>query len=207
MKKAGGAYETQNQTSFIFAAVADDADGGAAYVDMGGRKTEFSQATGAEAELPNEPEETAEPELPVESPEATSEPELPSEPTELPSETETPEGTAEPTPQVTEEPMPTPEPEAAYQAGVFVLVTENTRVFSDVDETADEADGELYDGSFVRTANVRVEEVRQDGMGRTWLLVRYLYGEGRTRWRDGVDGHGDGLGAGRGNPAVRCVRL
>ena len=85
-------------------------------------ETEFAQATGAEAELPNEPEETAEPELPVESPEATGEPELPSEPTKLPSEIETPEGTAEPTPQVTEEPPPTPEPEATYQAGVFVLV-------------------------------------------------------------------------------------
>ena len=151
-------------------------------------ETGFAQATGAEAELPNEPEETAEPELPVESPEATAEPELPSEPTELPTEIETPEGTAEPTPQVTEDPLLTPEPEAAYQAGMFVLVTENTRVFSDVDETADEVDGELYDGSFVRTANVRVEEVRQDGMGRTWLLVRYLYGEeepdGEMAWTD-----------------------
>ena len=37
LKKAGGAYETQNQTSFIFAAVADDADGGAARAGMGGR--------------------------------------------------------------------------------------------------------------------------------------------------------------------------
>ena len=131
-------------------------------------ETGFAQATGAEAELPNEPEETAEP--------------------ELPSETETPEGTAEPTPQVTEESLPTPEPEAAYQAGMFVLVTENTCVFSDVDETADEVDGELYDGSFVRTANVRVEEVRKDSMGRTWLLVRYLYGEeepdGEMAWTD-----------------------
>ena len=89
---------------------------------------------------------------------------------------------------------------------MFVLVTENTRVFSDVDETADEADGELYDGSFVRTANVRVEEVRQDGMGRTWLLVRYLYGEEEPDG-DGVDGHGDGLGDGGGNPDVRCGRL
>ncbi len=151
-------------------------------------ETGFAQATGAEAELPNEPEETAEPEPPTELPEATDEPEFPSDPTERPTETETPEGTAEPTPQVTEEPLPTPEPEAAYQAGVFVLVTENTRVFSDVDETADEVDGELYDGSFVRTANVRVEEVRQDGMGRTWLLVRYLYGEeepdGEMAWTD-----------------------
>ena len=36
-------------------------------------ETGFAQATGAEAELPNEPKETAEPELPVESPEATDE--------------------------------------------------------------------------------------------------------------------------------------
>ena len=93
-------------------------------------ETGFVQATGAEAELPNEPEETAEPELPVESPDATGELELPSEPTKLPSGIETPEGMAEPTPQVTEEPLPTPEPEAAYQAGVFVLVTENTHASS-----------------------------------------------------------------------------
>lgn len=105
----------------------------------------LAQATGAEAELPNEPE------LPVELPEVTIEPELPIEPTDTP--TETPENTEQPTPQVTEEPLPTPEPEATYRAGMFVLVTENTRVFSDVDETADEVDGELYDGSFVRTAN------------------------------------------------------
>ena len=71
-------------------------------------ETEFAQATGAEAELPNEPEATAEPELPVESPEATDEPEFPSDPTELPTETETPEGTAEPIPQVTEAPCQRP---------------------------------------------------------------------------------------------------
>ena len=70
-------------------------------------ETEFAQATGAEAELPSEPE-------------ATAEPEFPSDPTELPSGIETPEGTAEPTLQVTEDPLPTPEPEAAYQAGMFV---------------------------------------------------------------------------------------
>ena len=104
-------------------------------------ETGFAQATGAEAELPNEPE------LPSEPPEVTAEPELPIEPTDTP--TKTSENTEQPTPQVTEEPLLTPEPEAAYQAGMFVLVTENTRVFSDVDETADEVDGELYDGSFV----------------------------------------------------------
>ena len=148
----------------------------------------LAQATGAEAELPNEPEATTEPELPSESPETTAEPELPSEPTNTPAENELPENTTEPTPQVTEEPLPTPEPEAAHQAGMFVLVTENTRVFLDVDETADAEYGELYDGNFVRAANVRVEEVRQDGMGRTWLLVSYLYGEeepdGEMAWTD-----------------------
>lgn len=116
----------------------------------------LAQATGAEAELPNEPE------LPSEPPEVTAEPELPIEPTDTP--TKTPENTEQPTPQVTEDPLPTPESEAAYQAGMFVLVTENTHVFLDVDETADTEYGELYDGNFVRTANVRVEEVRQDGM-------------------------------------------
>ena len=148
----------------------------------------LAQATGAEAELPNEPEATTEPELPSESPETTAEPELPSEPTNTPAENELPENTTEPTPQVTEEPLPTPETEAAYQSGMFVLVTENTRVFLDVDETADAEYGELYDGNFVRAANVRVEEVRQDGMGRTWLLIRYLYGEeepsGEMAWTD-----------------------
>ena len=140
----------------------------------------LAQATGAEAELPNEPE------LPSEPPEVTAEPELPIEPTDTP--TKTSENTEQPTPQVTEDPLPTPEPEAAYQAGMFVLVTENTRVFLDVDETADTEYGELYDGNFVRTANVRVEEVWQDGMGRTWLLVSYLYGEeepdGEMAWTD-----------------------
>ena len=48
-------------------------------------ETGVAQATGAEAEFPNEPEATAEPELPVELPEATDEPEFPSEPTKLPS--------------------------------------------------------------------------------------------------------------------------
>lgn len=75
------------------------------------------------------------------------------------------------------------------QEGDFVWVTANTRVYLDIDETAGgEDDGELYDGNFVCTANVKVEEVRQDGMGRTWLLVRYLYGaeepNGEMAWTD-----------------------
>ena len=78
---------------------------------------------------------------------------------------------------------------AAVQEGDFVWVTPNTRVYLDIDETAgDEDDGELYDGNFVNEANVYVEQVRQDAQERTWLLVRYLYGEeepdGEMAWTD-----------------------
>ena len=75
------------------------------------------------------------------------------------------------------------------QEGDFVCATPNTRVYLDIDETAgDEDDGELYDGNFVNEANVYVEQVRQDAQGRTWLLVRYLYGaeepNGEMAWTD-----------------------
>ncbi len=75
------------------------------------------------------------------------------------------------------------------QAGEFVRVTPNTRVYLDIDETAgDDDDGELYDGNFVNEANVYVEQARQDAQGRTWLLVRYLYGaeepNGEMAWTD-----------------------
>ena len=62
------------------------------------------------------------------------------------------------------------------QAGEFVWVTPNTRVYLEIDETAgDDDDGEWYDGNFVNEANVYVEQAQQDAQGRTWLLVRYLY--------------------------------
>ena len=75
------------------------------------------------------------------------------------------------------------------QAGQFVRVTPNTRVYLEIDETAgDDDDGELYDGNFVNEANVYVEQARQDAQGRTWLLVRYLYGaeepNGEMAWTD-----------------------
>jgi len=75
------------------------------------------------------------------------------------------------------------------QAGEFVRVTPNTRVYLEIDETAgNDDDGELYDGNFVNEANVYVEQIRQDAQGRTWLLVRYLYGEeepdGEMAWTD-----------------------
>ena len=75
------------------------------------------------------------------------------------------------------------------QAGEFVRVTPNTRVYLETDETAgDDDDGEWYDGNFVKEANVYVEQAQQDAQGRTWLLVRYLYGaeepNGEMAWTD-----------------------
>ena len=75
------------------------------------------------------------------------------------------------------------------QAGEFVRVTPNTRVYLEIDETAgDDDDGEWYDGNFVNEANVYVEQAQQDAQGRTWLLVRYLYGaeepNGEMAWTD-----------------------
>lgn len=89
-----------------------------------------------------------------------------------------------------EEPLTLEESELPpVQEGDFVWVTPNTRVYLDIDETAgDEDDGELYDGNFVNEANVYVEQAQQDAQGRTWLLVRYLYGaeepNGEMAWTD-----------------------
>ena len=59
----------------------------------------------------------------------------------------------------------------------------------EIDETAtNDDDGEWYDGNFVNEANVYVEQAQQDAQGRTWLLVRYLYGaeepNGEMAWTD-----------------------
>ena len=89
-----------------------------------------------------------------------------------------------------EEPLTLEESELPpVQEGDFVRVTPNTRVYLEIDETAGDADdGELYDGNFVNEASVYVEQVRQDAQGRTWLLVRYLYGaeepNGEMAWTD-----------------------
>ena len=92
---------------------------------------------------------------------------------------------------IPEEELPVLEEEEPQnvQAGDFVRVTPNTRVYLEIDETAgDDDDGELYDGNFVNEANVYVEQARQDAQGRTWLLVRYLYGaeepNGEMAWTD-----------------------
>ena len=89
-----------------------------------------------------------------------------------------------------EEPLVLEEEEPQdVQAGDFVRVTPNTRVYLEIDETAgDDDDGEWYDGNFVKEANVYVEQAQQDAQGRTWLLVRYLYGaeepNGEMAWTD-----------------------
>lgn len=92
---------------------------------------------------------------------------------------------------IPEEELPVLEEEEPQdvQAGEFVRVTPNTRVYLEIDETAgDDDDGELYDGNFVNEANVHVEQAQQDAQGRTWLLVRYLYGaeepNGEMAWTD-----------------------
>ena len=92
---------------------------------------------------------------------------------------------------IPEEELPVLEEEEPQdvQAGDFVRVTPNTRVYLEIDETAgDDDDGELYDGNFVNEANVYVEQARQDAQGRTWLLIRYLYGaeepNGEMAWTD-----------------------
>ncbi len=91
-----------------------------------------------------------------------------------------------------EEPLVLEEEEPQdVQAGDFVRVTPNTRVYLETDETAgDDDDGEWYDGNFVKEANVYVEQAQQDAQGRTWLLVRYLYGaeepNGEMAWTDTV---------------------
>ena len=92
---------------------------------------------------------------------------------------------------IPEEELPVLEEEEPQdvQAGEFVRVTPNTRVYLEIDETAgDDDDGEWYDGNFVKEANVYVEQAQQDAQGRTWLLVRYLYGaeepNGEMAWTD-----------------------
>ncbi len=92
---------------------------------------------------------------------------------------------------IPEEELPALEEEEPQdvQAGDFVRVTPNTRVYLEIDETAtNDDDGEWYDGNFVNEANVYVEQAQQDAQGRTWLLVRYLYGaeepNGEMAWTD-----------------------
>ena len=134
-------------------------------------------------------------------PAITEEPPVPTETaTEMPTldaATEQPETTEQPTPatedetappietaetQTTEEPTVTPPAPLPAQAGDFVSVTTNTRVFLDVDDTLEA----LSLGMFVRNAVVQVDVVEQDTESRAWYRVRYLYGDdyadGTLKW-------------------------
>ena len=56
------------------------------------------------------------------------------------------------------------------------------------DSAADDYEGDLCLGYFVSDAIVQVESVEQDTLGRSWYLVRYLYGDthadGTLKWTE-----------------------
>ena len=72
------------------------------------------------------------------------------------------------------------------QAGDFVWVTANTRVYLDIDETAgNDDDGELYDGNFVNEANVmwnRFGRMRRGERG-CWCATCMARKNRTERWR------------------------
>ena len=121
------------------------------------------------------------------------------EPTSEPTPEDTSEGfTSQPTPEpaatatdatatdVTAPALPTQETPPA-EPGAFAQVTTQTNAFTDVDESFAQGNtGELWAGYFTRDAVVQVEEVLQDGQGRWWYRVRYLYGDdfadGTLKW-------------------------
>ena len=116
------------------------------------------------------------------------------EPTSEPTPEDTSEGVAsQPTPEpaatatdVTAPALPTQETPPA-EPGAFAQVTTQTNAFTDVDESFAQGNtGELWAGYFTRDAIVQVEEVLQDGQGRWWYRVRYLYGDdfadGTLKW-------------------------
>ena len=74
------------------------------------------------------------------------------------------------------------------QASSFGSRRIRASIWRSTEKAGDDDDGELYDGNFVNEANVHVEQARQDAQGRTWLLVRYLYGaeepNGEMAWTD-----------------------
>lgn len=75
--------------------------------------------------------------------------------------------------------------EDAVAPGDYRLVTSSTRVYCAVDDSED-GWGETFEGFFTRDAVVQVEAVTQDGMGRNWCKMRYLYGaddaDGNLLW-------------------------
>lgn len=91
---------------------------------------------------------------------------------------------------VAEEPIAetTAVPEHA-NPGDYIGVTEETRVFSEMDGSASEEEySEMYLGSFVQSATVQVLSVEMDEESHIWYQVRFLYGDtfpnGTLKWTD-----------------------
>ena len=155
--------------------------------------------------IPDEPEQPEEPEKPAEDlpeqPDQTEQPDLPSEetPVEPDEPLEQPEVEVPPADDPLLEEIPPFEDEPQMELpvekftpaseGAFVLVTTDTRAFLDVDDSAaDDYEGDLSLGVFVRDAAVQIESVEQDSLGRYWYRVCYMYGDtdadGDLKWTE-----------------------
>lgn len=67
-------------------------------------------------------------------------------------------------------------PEVTASVGDFVSVTIDTRAFTQVDDAANEDDGEFFDGYFIRSAPVQIKTIQKDSNGRVWYEISYLMG-------------------------------
>lgn len=114
----------------------------------------------------------------------------------------------EPTPECTETPKPEKVPTAEDAVlpqqtasddqqvdsllavpGDYISVTPNTRVLSEIDESAvEDTYCDAYLGHFVNNATVQVLSTATDSHGNGWYEVRFLYGDdfsdGRMKWTD-----------------------
>lgn len=154
-------------------------------------------------EIPVQPDLPAN--QPMEEPAVNETPTEDEQPEEVPVETEQPEETpSDPTviedippedAQATDSPFERPSEEqpateaTPFDAGDFVLVTTDTRVFLGVDDSAaDDYEGDLSLGVFVNDATVQIEAVEQDSLGRTWYKVCFMYGDtyadGTLKWTE-----------------------
>lgn len=150
-------------------------------------ETPAQQPSDVPSELPTETPDEQPTETPaeptVEQPDTTPDAAIPEkEPDsldELPA-TYTPE--QEPSDAATDDASPDEQPDV--QLGDFVAVTSDTRVFSAVDETEEDA----YLGVFVCDAIIQVDAIEQDSQGRNWYEVCYIYGDdyadGTMKWTE-----------------------
>lgn len=128
-------------------------------------------------ELPEQenPEPAPDAEIPEKKPDSLDEPPV----------TDAPSGDApeqEPSDEAAEDDFQNEQPDV--QLGNFAIVTSDTRVFSAVDETEEDA----YLGVFVCDAIVQVDAIEQDSQGRSWYEVCYIYGDdyadGTMKWTE-----------------------